>query len=185
MAERWSEDDEIYLEYFLYSTEDNLYKDAQEFLNKDIKSIYYKASSLRQKDKNVRHLKKPYSERDILYMKRMYKIQTYKEIGEVLGRDSKAIHRKIKELGLVKNKRLKDYDEEIRRLAAQGHYKSEIARRIGVKPHSLHYYLEKHSIECAKAPKDSNQKYFRDLDKLNYLDWKEKRGNIEQAKRDK
>lgn len=63
MAERWSEDDEIYLEYFLYSTEDNLYKDAQEFLNKDIKSIYYKASSLRQKDKNVRHLKKPYSER--------------------------------------------------------------------------------------------------------------------------
>lgn len=149
----WTEDEEIYLEYYLYQGEKS-YSNAIEFLERSPRSVWGKTNQLRKKDKSVSYIQKPYSEEEIGFIKKNYKTTPVKIIAKKLGRPEGSIRHKAYELGIKKRVNISDYDSEIKELAKAGFHKSKIAKELGLKTTSVHNYIRRNGIKCEEAPRE-------------------------------
>lgn len=156
---KWSEDEEAYIEYYLYDGEEKDYNAASEFLDRTHSSIMSKVSDMRKKDEKVHYILRPFTEKEVGFIRTNYKKMTAAAIADRLCRTESAIITKAHELGVSKRKQLRFYDSEIRRLAAEGCYRSEIARILSLNAVSVHQYINRHGIECEYAPKEVFQEH--------------------------
>lgn len=159
---RWSEDDEIYLDYYLYSAEERSYNSAAEFLGRPSDQVIKKANKMRAKGECLNYMRRPFSGKEIKYIKDNYKNISTELMAEYLRRSRDTIIEKANELGITKLKRMKDYDYEIRRLAKEGKYRAEIARMLGLNKRSVSDYITRNAIKCDYASRDVMGKSFRD-----------------------
>lgn len=162
----WSEDDLIYLEYFLYDNDERRYKEAAEFLGRTVKAVSQKACEMRKETKDAGYINRPYSKKEIEFIRANYTVIETNKLAERLGRTIHSVMRKASVLGIHKRKSLSNLDAEIRSMAARGKTRNEIAFKLGLKPNSVICYLIKHDIKCNYAPKELSQQYFREQENL-------------------
>lgn len=165
---KYSEDDEIYLEYYLRDDDIKSYDAAAEFLGIPNQNLIKKACKMRAKGESWEYVNKPFTKREKEYIKKNYAMISTDLMKEHLGRTRDAIIAEANRLGLKKLKQLKYYDAEIRALAKAGYYKAEIARKLGLNPKSVGDYINRNNIPCKVAPKEASQKYFRDDEKIRH-----------------
>lgn len=166
---RWTEDEEIYLAYYLYEGEERNYNAAAEFLGRSIEAVKNKAKRMRALgDENIGFICKPFSDYEINYIKNNYKTMPVKLMSEHLGRPEYSIINKANRSGLTKQTSLKDYDTEIRELAAKGFWKSKIARALSLNIRSVTRYITDNKIQCKIATKEEQGKYYRKLGSKRY-----------------
>src|SRR5690606_23164473 len=160
----WTEDDEIYLEYYLFgdNEREKSYDAAAEFLEVPNERLIKKVHKMRIKNKNIGYIRKPYTEKEVEFIKQTYRMWPTQKISEQLGRSQDEIMRKAKSLGITKLMKIRDYDKQIRDLAKQGRYKAEIERILGLNPKSVGDYINRNEIECQRAPRKASQKEWRD-----------------------
>lgn len=158
---KWSEDDEMYLELYANDPETTNYKDAAETLGIPEHKVMDKAAKLRKQGESVGYVKRPFKKWEIEYIKEYYKVLTAREIAEELDRDMQTVINKARQLGIRKQKKLKDYDLAIRRLASKGYYKEQIAKELGLNSRSLRDYVKRNGITCRKATKEERTKKFK------------------------
>lgn len=153
MARKWTEDEDIYLEYFVYEHDAKL-QDAADFLGRTRGSVDARLQVLRKKNKNVAIVNKRWTEKEIELLKKYYGTETIAYIAKRLGRSVSAVHCKKNELGLRKVNAMKNYDKEIRKLAEEGQYGRKIARTLGLPYSSIIGYTKANGIELRKATKE-------------------------------
>ncbi|EAD0075977.1 hypothetical protein NB69_05155 [Listeria monocytogenes] len=159
MARRWTEDDDIYLEYFIYESDTKL-QEAADFLNRSLNATIIRAAILRKKRKDYYICRKWTSEEDE-YIKTNYKLLNYKVIGMRLDRSCKAVSDRVRTLGLRKNLSLVEMDCEIRKMADDGVYVIDISRALGIDYETLRDYLRKHNISYQVMPQEESLKKAR------------------------
>ncbi|QDK71477.1 hypothetical protein [Lactococcus protaetiae] len=163
----WTEEEEIYLELY-YNDVDNFdLNAAAEFLGRSKKSIVCKAVRLR-KELDIRHFEKVWTKEEDDYIIENYLRYTYAQLGRRFGVTEKAITDRIRTLKLPKkNKYLTKYDSEIRKLAKEGKFRSEIAEILGLELRQINSYVIHHKIKTKldkfKPKKSAYQKYLNDV----------------------
>jgi len=170
MVKKWSEDDEIYLEYLAYDEELKNYDDAAEFLGRSNKSIRQKLYEMRRELPNIGYIEKPWTDREIEFLRKNYLVIPADKLAERLRRTEGAVFQKAYKSGIRKRTRISDYDLEIREMASKGMYRYEIARELGLNANSVLYYINRNKIPCKHAPKEANQKHFRDEENLRRME---------------
>lgn len=108
--EIWTEDDDIYLEYFIFSKDGKL-KEAAEFLNRSLDTTRSRAATIRKKRKDYYICRKWTTEEDN-YIKTNYKSVTYQAIALRLGRSRMAVTMRVQRLGLRKIRSIAELDEK-------------------------------------------------------------------------
>lgn len=165
---KWTEDDEIYLEYYLYgdAVEDfereTNYDAASEFLEIPTKKISRKATKMRQRGENLGYVRKPFTDKEIDFLRKSYAVYPAKHFAEAFGRLESTVINKANELGLTKRKKISEYDKEIRILANKGYHRAKIARVLGLRKSSVVAYINRNGIKCEYAPKEISQEFWRD-----------------------
>ncbi|MDT2570277.1 hypothetical protein P7D97_01515 [Enterococcus raffinosus] len=154
MARRWTEDEDTYLEYFLFNKDTHL-EEAAKFLNRSLNATILRASVVRKKRRGYYICRKWTSEEDE-YIKANYETVSYKLIGLRLGRSSKSVSARVRFLGLRKNQSLVAMDEQIRQMAGEGVYLVDIARSLKIEYETLRDYLSKHNINCRVMTRDES-----------------------------
>lgn len=172
--QRWTEDEEIYLEYYLYDEESKNYDDAAEFLGKSHRKITKKAYKMRKKDKNIQCIQKDYQDWEIEYLKKAYFMTTTDVMSERLGRSRESIIAKANQLGITKLQKVREYDKEIRALASEGYTRAEIARKLKLKPKSVGDYINRNNIDCQYATREVMGKAFREDETKRFSSFKNK-----------
>ncbi|WP_440894950.1 hypothetical protein ACS127_10270 [Amphibacillus sp. Q70] len=159
---QWTEDEIIYLEYYIYSAEERDYKAAAEFLDRSLNAVQLKASKLRKENKDIGYLYKPYSDYEIEYIKTNYKKLSLKSMSEHLGRSENALTLAANKIGIKRLNRfnIKD-DKALRNMAEEGLWISEIARRLRYHRKTIANYAKKHGIKIKLAPREVQGGYFR------------------------
>lgn len=163
----WTEDEEVYLEYYLFgdAAEDfereTNYDSASEFLGIPNKKITRKATKMRQKGEDLGYVRKPFSEKEIDFLRKSYDVYPVKYFAEAFGRLESTIVNKANELGLTKRKKIGEYDDEIRVLASKGYHRAKIARVLGLKKSSVVAYINRNKITCEYARKEISQEFWR------------------------
>lgn len=165
-GKRWTEDDDIYLAYFVFGFEDgDRVHDAAEFLNRSHAATIQRIRYLRKRNiDDVPKIRKKWSEKEINFLKEHFHHMTYEDIAERLGRTRFAVASEVAVLGLRKLKSIESSDAEIRRLAEEGCYLSEIATCIGVTPDSLRCYMRRKNIDYKRKDDNSNHPWRKDAD---------------------
>lgn len=163
----WTEDEEIYVELFYNDQENFDLNVAAEFLGRSKKSIACKAVRLR-KELDIRRFEKVWTREDDDYLTKNYLRFTYLQLGRRFGVTEKAITDRIRTLNLPKkNKYLTKYDQEIRKLAKEGKFRSEIAEILGLELRQINSYVIHHKIKTKldefKPKKSEAQKYQNDI----------------------
>lgn len=103
MGKRWSEDEEEYLEYFLFNPEDTPFEEVAEFLNKPVGAVYIKAHRMRKKNENLTSQRRRYTAAEEFYIKKCYEQKMpLSTIARHLRRSCKAINNKARKMGLIK-----------------------------------------------------------------------------------
>lgn len=163
---KWTEDDDIYLSYFVWNGDEKI-RVASEFLNRSYGATKHRISYLRKQDPdNVPRMMKKWTKEEVDFLKTHYSHMTCKSIAERLGRSFAAVEAEVATLGLKKLKLLKTYDDEIRKLAEEGYYLSEIASIIGVRQHSLYDYMWRKNIDYKRKKDNSNHPWRKDADAM-------------------
>lgn len=170
MVRKWTEDEEEYLEHYIREPEGTPHEEIAEFLGRSVSSVYNKSHKLRKELNIPAPFKKNFTEREIEYIKSCYKKGiSVPRMADHLKRPERSIQAIINKHGISTRKFARDYDKEIRTLAAQGAWKKEIARRLGLHEVAVMRYTLANNIECQKAPKAVRQRAFREIDKTNEL----------------
>lgn len=148
---KWTEDEEIYLEYFVYSCDSDI-KEAEIFLNRSKKSVSEKLKRMRKKDRNIGLLREKWTEREENFLIRNYLILTNKQLSEAINKTENAIANKKSRLNLRKEKHVKKHHNEIIELAKKGYRRRDIASELGIVYGSLNKYLIENKIHCERVP---------------------------------
>ena len=167
MSRFWTEDEEGYLEMFHYDEPGTL-DELAETLGRSMYSVRIKASKMRKTNANIKHLSRPWSEQEISVLKSMYSLNTCKEISNAIDRTENAIKIKANKLGLKKHKNLSDLDSRIRKLANDGNYLQQAARKLGVGANSLYCYSQRHGIEFRKSTMEEQTETIRKINNMYY-----------------
>lgn len=164
----WTEDDEFYLERYLFDEEerDRTYTDPANLLGISPRQVTRKASKMRSKGESLEYLFRPWSEKDKQYVIDNYKSLSTKDMSEHLNRTRESIIAKANELGVYKLDKISNFDKEIRWLASIGIWKAEIARILGLKPKSVGDYINRNNIKCRRAPREASSEVFRNEEKI-------------------
>lgn len=149
---RWTEDEDIYLEYFILQG-DTPVKEAADFLGRSWGATCTRLTELRKKDSNVHYVKKRWSSKEDEFLKQNYKVLTDNQLAESLNRTVEAVKtRRTKHLRLTKSKKITSRRKEIEQLIEDGHYRPGIARRLGIDQKSLGTFLRMNNIYCPEVP---------------------------------
>lgn len=153
-GKHWTEDELIYLEYFAFENDTEL-KEASKFLNRSVNAITKKLWQLRKNDDyNIAYMNRPWTEKEIVFIKKNYSQMSYKAIARRLKRGIASVEAIARANGLYKQKTMKDYDFEIRELASQGHFPAEISRELNLNAGSVRAYMIAQNIEYKSLTKN-------------------------------
>ncbi|HEM1440059.1 hypothetical protein ORY89_06380 [Listeria monocytogenes] len=143
----WSEDDDIYLEYFVFENDTNI-NEAAEFLNRTHNAVRTRIVNLRKKDSSVAYIRKPWTEKEDDFLKNNYKAMSDKVLAERLQRTKGAVTGRKRLLGLKKiYKVTSSQDKKIRSLGSAGHTITEIADAVQVPRRVIYSYVHNHRID--------------------------------------
>ena len=95
MASRWTEDEDVYLEYFAYEGDSGI-QEAAEYLNRSKAAVVSRLQYLRKKDSNVRCLKRKWSEKEDEFLRKNYRVMKKNELAKRLGRTCAAVDQRKK-----------------------------------------------------------------------------------------
>ncbi|MGM0117369.1 hypothetical protein [Enterococcus sp. AZ189] len=154
MVRRWTEDEDIYLEYFLFSQDSKL-EIAAKHLNRSLNATIKHAAVVRAKRKDY-YICRKWTEDEDDYIKASYRSLSYENIGLRIGRSRKAVSERVRKLGLRKNNSLISLNDEIRQMAAEGFYPIDIAKSLKLDYETLREYLNKHNIEYRAMPTEES-----------------------------
>ncbi|EPT7250646.1 hypothetical protein ACVR7L_000044 [Listeria monocytogenes] len=164
--ENWTEDDLIYLEYFVYEGDEKL-KEAAEFLGRTLGAVETMLKRLRKKSKNVCYINKKWTEKEDNFLRENYQTMSGKAIAIRFGCTYGAVKSRRSFLGL-KRKRTKEKDGEIRKLLAEGYYLSQISKELGINLNTLRTHCINNGIAYRPMPKSEAAKnhYWRLLESI-------------------
>ncbi|ECC0317004.1 hypothetical protein FMU86_11935 [Listeria monocytogenes] len=142
----FSEEEEEYLEYYLYCEEDSTYYAAAKFLGCSVAKIaswrnYRKLDTLIRK----------WTQREYDILRHYYKTRDVYEISKMLNRTHYSVAKKASDLGLRKLNYPHKWDAEIRRLGESGYTIKEISEQIQLPLHSVRCYVYANKINYKKA----------------------------------
>ena len=167
MGRRWTEGDISLLKYCYYSADMSL-NDIAKTLKRSRDGIRNKAYDLR-KTEDLHLLRRPlsYMERD--FIRENYRKYPVNEIADMLGRSYDSIRSAAVDLGIAKYRytTLSDIDN-IRRLAKEGLYASQIARELKMSTTRIYKAEKKYKIRIRKA---TGQEKTAALRKIINQDW--------------
>lgn len=143
----WSEDDDIYLEYFVFENDTNI-NEAAEFLNRTVDAVRTRIVNLRKKDSSVAYIRKPWTAKEDDFLKNNYKAMSDAVLAERLQRTKSAIAGRKRTLCLQKIYKLtSSQDKKIRSLGSSGHTITEIADAVQVPRRIIYSYVHNHRID--------------------------------------
>ncbi|MBC2369925.1 hypothetical protein HBP99_14950 [Listeria booriae] len=160
MGQRWTEDDDIYLEYFVYENDTDL-GEAASFLNRSRKAVITRLKNLRMMDDSVSYIRRKWTEKEDEFLRKNYKIMTNQSLAESLGRTSAAVCSRKKYLGLKRVRGISRHREKIIEMAAKGYYRADIAKELDINEMSLNHFLIENKIYCKKVPYSERKRYWR------------------------
>lgn len=159
MGKRWTEDEEVYLEYCLFNQEGVNYHEVADYLGRSYKSVIMKGYRMRKVNDNLSGQKRAYTTKQDDYLRMAYKKGfSREEMSLRLNRTQGSVSNRLALLGVIKLKKVKDYDEEIRDLAKRGFWKAEIGRILNFSPSTITRYTKEHNIQCKHAPENTMKK---------------------------
>ncbi|WP_461731844.1 hypothetical protein [Enterococcus sp. LJL128] len=153
----WTEEDDIYLEYFVFGNDTPL-KEAALFLNRSEKSISYRLWALRKENPEMKLMSKPWTDKEDAYLKNNYPMLTPEAISIRLGRTEGAVQRRASRLGIRKRKDIKIYDKEIREMLASGCYLIDVSEKLNLTMGSLITYLRAQNIPYKTMPLEERKR---------------------------
>ncbi|MFS1030303.1 hypothetical protein ACFC89_16905 [Enterococcus casseliflavus] len=95
----WTEDDLIYLEYFVYEGDEKL-KEAAKFLGRSLNAVECMLQRLRKENKDVCYMQKNWTEAEDDFIRKYYKVMSGPAIAIRLGRTYGAVRDRRSFLGL-------------------------------------------------------------------------------------
>lgn len=144
---KWAEDDEVYLEYYLYNDDkEKSYDAAALFLGRSKRSVKKKVWRMRKDNPRLGYIYRPYTTKEKDFIRKHYATMTAKNIGKRLNRTSKSVLMKALEMGLKKSVSVKDYELQIRDLANKGFTDYEMEKELKIKRQSISYFRRKNGI---------------------------------------
>lgn len=156
----WTEDDDIYLAYFVYENDTDL-GEAATFLNRSRKAVIVRLKNLRKMDDSVGYIRRKWTEKEDEFLRKNYKIMSNRSLAESLRRTSAAVCGRKKYLGLKRIREISIHREKIIEMAANGYYRSEIAREIDADVMSLNRFLRDNNIYCKMVPYSERSRSWR------------------------
>ncbi|EOV1464690.1 hypothetical protein [Listeria immobilis] len=152
----WSEDDDIYLEYFVFENDTNI-NEAAAFLNRTHNAVRTRIVNLRKKDSSVAYIRKPWTEKEDVFLKNNYKVMSDAMLAERLQRTKGAVSGRKRTLGLQKIYKITpSEDKEIRSLGSAGHTITEIADAVQVPRRVIYSYVHNHRIDFKREVGNQN-----------------------------
>ncbi|WP_348922056.1 hypothetical protein [Enterococcus rotai] len=151
MGRRWVEDDDIYLEYYVYSGDGNI-KQAADFLGRSPAAVVARLTKLRKEDRSVLRLKRKWLQKEDDFLKNNYKTMSNEQLSQRLGRSIPAIVSRKQTLDLRTIRPIAIHREKILELIDQGYYRPEIAKELNINEASLVNFLLINNIHCDDVP---------------------------------
>ncbi len=148
----WTEEEIDYLERYCYEPEETIEEVAM-FLGRSRSSVASKIKRMRE-NHDIPLKLRPYTQKEVNYIKRKYAALPAKEIAEHLNRPVGSVMEKARLLGISKQKSLVDYDVEIRSLTAFGKTTVEIGKQLGISDRQVADYCYRNNINFRRI---SNQ----------------------------
>lgn len=162
MASRWTEDEDVYLEYFAYEGDSGI-QEADEYLNRSKAAVVSRLQYLRKKDSNVRCLKRKWSEKEDEFLRKNYRVMKNNELAKRLGRTCAAVDQRKKILELRTIRPITVHKDKIIELIQKGYYRPEIAKELNINEASLVKFLIINKIYCKPVPYKMRTKQIREI----------------------
>lgn len=144
----FTEDEEIYLEYYILCGEEKNFRKAAEFLGCTTKQIRYWRYNYAKRNKIGKMLVK-YSQKEIDLVKRFHGTKSIEEIAKILRRPKSSVKTLASDLGLCNSHYPSKKDSEIRILGETKTLK-EISEITGIRLTSLRSYVYHQKIPYKK-----------------------------------
>lgn len=152
----WSEDDDIYLEYFVFKNDTNI-DEAAAFLNRTHNAVRTRIINLRKEDSSVAYIRKPWAAKEDDFLKNNYKVMSDAMLAERLRRTKGAVTGRKRKLGLKKIYKITtSQDKKIRSLGSAGHTITEIADAVQVPRRIIYSYVHNHNIDFKRETCNKN-----------------------------
>lgn len=159
----YTEDQEDYLNSFSNDPEDDSVNDAASFLGKSYDSIDSKLGRMRKNSRFTGYLKRRWTESEDNKIRFSRGKLTYKELSEILERTEGAVSQRARFLGIAgKNNDFSELGETIRKLAAEGYTRKEIAEKTNTDYTAIHNYIYRNGINCKKSDREKTAEQKRE-----------------------
>ncbi|MBC2004661.1 hypothetical protein HCA78_12830 [Listeria booriae] len=148
----FTEEEEMYLEYYILCQDEPDFNAAAQHLNCTTKQIknwrgyHLKKSTLRRK----------WTERECAILRRFHPAMNVQEIAKMLNRPYSSVARKASNMGLKKLNYPNQLDAEIRKLGESGYTAREIAEELQFPLQTIREYLCRCKIKYKKENKDNH-----------------------------
>lgn len=160
MAKRWSEDDEIYLEYLLLYGSETSYKEAAKFLGRTENAVKLKASKIMKFNKQIDKRRGHWSEKEDDFLRSCFQNVSYKDMARLLGRTLSAVQCRISELNLRKQFNPIDFKDEIIDMIGNGMNSKEIAKELNMTRDAVYYFCYRNNIKINRVPLEESKRAF-------------------------
>lgn len=151
MKKRWTEDEDDYLKYFVFSGEATI-KDAAELLGRSSGSVSARLTELRRSDSSVQYLHRRWTDKEDDYLRENYLKYDTKILSKNLGRSVESVKSRKAQLKLSLVRPITKHREIIVSLANKGYYRKEIACFLNIDEKSLANFLRLNKIHCDYVP---------------------------------
>lgn len=157
MKKRWTEDDDDYLKYFVFSG-DSTIKEAAELLEKTPAAVSTRLTELRKIDQSVHYLHRRWTEKEDDYLRENYLKYDAKILAKNLGRTVESVKSRKSQLRLTIVRPVAKHRKTIIAMAKKGYYRKEIARFLNIDEKSLATFLRMNKIYCEYVPTSERTK---------------------------
>lgn len=154
-GKKWTEDEDDYLEYFLYDHSEGSYQEVADELGRSWGAVQTRVSFLRQKSKAVGYVKRRYSDGEIKFIRDQYGKMPTADIARRLNRSEDAIKTQAKLLKATRGFTYLEKKDDIMRLAAEGKTRPEIRKILKLPSQDgLNNFIRLNNIECRYVPEN-------------------------------
>lgn len=161
VEEHFSEDEDIYLEYFVFEADTKI-EEAAKFLKRSQSSVNNRLNLLRKRNKKINYITRRWTLKEDKYLKSNYQQVKAEHIATTLNRTTNAVMKRAKFLGVRKNRKLSSYDTEIRNFAKNGFYCAEAAKSLNISAEALRQYCISNDIKFRHATSEERTAKFRE-----------------------
>lgn len=161
---KWTEDEDIYLEYFVYESDSNI-EDAAKHLNRSKGAVSTRLTYLRDKSDAVVYIKRRWTEQEDEFIKMYYRQLPDKNIAIRLNRSEQAVKSRRGYLSLSRIRPITRHKAKILELIRKGCYRPEIAKELDIDEKSLSRFLKMNNIYCPAVPYEERSRKIKELER--------------------